>query len=805
MVNRTSCCLALSLLLGVLYGRGGGLWAAAGMALFLAFLLQAVWRRCKKRAWLAALLRGAACLALFLAAYIRAAEAQAIFERPGESFTKGDRVSVQGQISKIEEKEEQFIYYLKDAQVLLGSKAYPVSGILVYSSNVYQPGNILKVAGTYEPFQISRNQGNFNEKEYYRSKNISFRVYAQQEWKAVGKESRYGSFLQDLRKKLRESLKRSLPPKQAGVMANMALGDKSLLDRELKELYQSAGISHILAISGLHVSLIGMGVFRLLCRLRCPQGLSALLSAGMVYSFASLSGMELSTVRALLMFLLSMAAIATGYTYDSLTALSLSAAVQIWDNPFVLDYAGFLFSYGAVMGITVVAKVLRPQAPLAEEDKAAGKKMEAVSLFGKILRKAAGSMRETFLASACIQLATLPLSLYFYYECSCYSVAVNACILPFMGILLFLGICGAAAGCLAGILGKAILMPASLLLSFQEWICQKSLSLPGAALLTGKPPFLLILLYYLVLIAALCMFHYRRKQKWKLGIILALCALLFVRREKQFAVHILDVGQGDGIFIQTEAGGHFFIDGGSSDVKQVGRYRILPFLKSKGIPSIKGWIVSHADQDHISGLEELLEAGYPIESLILARGIVPDEACQNLLELAEKSGCQILYAAPGVQFGTGDAVFTALHPPGPEPSTESVSACHADRNAASLVVSLRHHSFTGLFSGDIAAGQEEQILRDGYLERYKLHKIDLYKAAHHGSNGSNSQPFLDTLSPRLTAISCGQGNSYGHPGREAMERLSQAGSYVICTAETGQITIIPEGAALRISAYLPEK
>ena len=104
MVNRTSCCLALSLLLGVLYGRGGGLWAAAGMALFLAFLLQAVWRRCKKRAWLAALLRGAACVALFLAAYIRAAEAQAIFERPGESFTKGDRVSVQGQICKIEEK-----------------------------------------------------------------------------------------------------------------------------------------------------------------------------------------------------------------------------------------------------------------------------------------------------------------------------------------------------------------------------------------------------------------------------------------------------------------------------------------------------------------------------------------------------------------------------------------------------------------------------------------------------------------------------------------------------------------------------
>lgn len=114
--------------------------------------------------------------------------------------------------------------------------------------------------------------------------------------------------------------------------------------------------------------------------------------------------------------------------------------------------------------------------------------------------------------------------------------------------------------------------------------------------------------------------------------------VLLLREKPQFEINVLDVGQGDGIFIQTEEGEHFFVDGGSSDVKQVGAYRILPFLKAKGIASVKGWMVSHADQDHISGLVELLEEGYPIEYLIVADGMVRDEASKELLHMAKKPG-----------------------------------------------------------------------------------------------------------------------------------------------------------------------
>ena len=196
--------------------------------------------------------------------------------------------------------------------------------------------------------------------------------------------------------------------------------------------------------------------------------------------------------------------------------------------------------------------------------------------------------------------------------------------LPLMGPLLFLSVLGAFSGSIFLPAGKFILTLSGWLLAANEWICRKALCLPGAVWIAGKPEIVLIFLYYGVLIFILYLLWKGAGKKWLTGIFLALGMILFLRESPRFEIDVLDMGQGDGIFIQTEEGEHFFVDGGSSDVKQVGIYRILPFLKSKGIASIKGWILSHADQDHISGFLELLEAGYPIEYVIVGEGMVRD-------------------------------------------------------------------------------------------------------------------------------------------------------------------------------------
>lgn len=819
MTDRVICCLTFSLLMGILAEKYGSLWPAGGL---LALLLYTglVIVRCQEHPWRVILIRSAACVLMFCFGLSRFQEEQSLRDRLEGVLKEGDRLTVQGEVSRKEEKQEQCLYYLTDTRILADGRIYPGNGILVYSSERHiQRGDILKVTGEYEPFQTALNEGNFNEKQYYQSRKTEFRLYAQQEM-VVSKEGReFIRVLEKIRRKLRETYQRCMSEKNAGLMADMTLGDKSLLEPESRDLYQAAGIGHILAISGLHVSLAGMGVYRLLQKCSCPFTVRILLSAGAVCSFATMSGMEISTFRAVCMFCLSLTARILGCSYDSLTALGVSGALQLWENPFLPDNTGFLFSYGAVLGVTAAARILR-------KDREQENRKEKTDETGKGFFRKAGKLlkqwKDTISMSFYIQLATLPLSLYFYYEISCYSILVNGCVLPFLGLLLGLGFLGAAAGSIFPAVGNVILGPVGWMLTGNEIICRSALNLPGAVFLAGKPDIRLVFAYYGILGLVWYLCHFSSKLSGRpfkhtdhsssesvqspwyrvgkiavgAGITAALGMLLFLREGPQFEIAVLDVGQGDGIFIQTEEGEHFFVDGGSSDVKQVGTRRILPFLKSRGITSVRGWIVSHADADHISGLKELLEKGYRVEYLIAARGMAEDENAEALLELAKKAGCQVVLAVPGMKFGTENTKFTVFHP---EPDVHQRGK--EDRNGNSLVVALEHQGFTGMFTGDIGAEQEQQIARQQvktWMKERGINHVDFYKSSHHGSNGSNSRELLEIFSPKVTTVSCGKGNSYGHPGREALERIREAGSRIFCTMEKGQITLWPKGDEIAV-------
>lgn len=854
MVNRAAVCLSASLILGTLFGNYGGILPPAGLLLFLLFTGIAI-ARGQEGAGKAILSRCLFCILAFgLGAWHFQAEI-GVRDRLEAALAEGETVTVQGKVQQKEERPEQCLYTLADTYVLADGSAYPSYRVLAYSSQMHiQPGDVVEFTGTYAPFQNSRNEGNFNEKQYYQSKKTEFRLYAEGAVQVIREGSAYVQALGRLRQKFKEVYQACMGEGHAGLLADMALGDKSLLDGERKDLYQKAGVSHILAISGLHVSLFGMGVYRLLQKILFPDKLCALCSVGAVVSFGLLSGMEISTTRAIGMFCLGMAARAMGYSYDSATALGISAILQVWGNPFVLGNAGFLFSYGAVFGVTVAAGILKrvlsgrkadgevsPKQPRRVPEKGIGKLARHQALAGEggsaqkfaghlkmagickgknpLVQRCVGKLLETMFSSACIQLTTLPLSLYFYYEVPCYSILANGLILPFLGPVLSLGLLGGFAGAFSFRAGYYILTPVGWLLSFNESICRGVLSLPGAVFVAGKPGIAVVLLYYGILASVLYLLSEGAGRRWLFGIVAAIGIILFLREPQRFGIHVLDVGQGDGIFIQTGEGEQFFVDGGSSDVAQVGKYRILPFLKSKGVASVKGWVVSHADWDHISGLEELLELGYPIEYLIVAEGMAKDEASEHLLYLAKQAGCKVLYVSPGMEFGAGQAVFRVWCP-------EAGSAGEAsqgrdfegmetdggkagktrDRNGASLVVSLEYQGFTGVFTGDIGVLEEQQLAREpefcAWMER-RGGSIDFYKAAHHGSNGSNSQALLETLSPKAAVISCGSRNSYGHPGKEALERLRQAGSRVFCTMEQGQMSLWPYKGKIRVRGFLP--
>ena len=256
------------------------------------------------------------------------------------------------------------------------------------------------------------------------------------------------------------------------------------------------------------------------------------------------------------------------------------------------------------------------------------------------------------------------------------------------------------------------------------------------------------------------------------------------------------MGQGDGIYIESDAGTEIFVDGGSVDVSEVGKYRIQPFLKSRGVKEVDYWFVSHCDADHCNGLMELLEADVPIKHLVFSKYVLRDEAQEELAALAKQTGCQVLYMEEGECFRDASVRIQAMYP--------SEKAVEGERNADSLVLLLEHEAFRGLLTGDIGQEQEKKLI-ETYGEVCDSRNIDWYKAAHHGSKTSNSKELLDALQPKIATISCGRNNSYGHPGKEAVEHMQDAGAEIFQTTECGQISITQEDGKVCVRRLLKEK
>ncbi len=269
--------------------------------------------------------------------------------------------------------------------------------------------------------------------------------------------------------------------------------------------------------------------------------------------------------------------------------------------------------------------------------------------------------------------------------------------------------------------------------------------------------------------------------------------LLLSRRFPGLEVTILDVGQGDGIFLRTADGMSMMIDGGSTDVSGVGTYRIGPYLKAGGVQTVSWWFVTHADADHISGIKELLEDpdGLRIGNLVLpyVSEELRDHAYQNLAELARQQGTAVRYMARGDVIETETVMIRCL---APEPEHS-----YASRNEYSLVLDVTYKEFSMLFTGDLEDGPEQLLSVSGQLQDY-----DVLKVAHHGSRYSTSEEFLALTRPEYAFISCGIRNSYGHPHEELLERLDTAGCQTFITPESGAIILQTDGSSLVIKTFL---
>ena len=364
-------------------------------------------------------------------------------------------------------KTEKLLRKNRERFGLAGSEE--IEGILCYLGQEENPamGSLILVEGKFRPFAQATNPGEFDAAAYYRVSGQQGRLMKAS---CLAESSGFSAFRETLyrcREYLSLLLDACYPEKEASIMGAMLLGEKATLDEGIKSLYQQNGIIHILAISGLHLSILGMGFHKLLQRMYVPKPVNIILSLALMYCYGTMTGMGISIVRAFVMFGMKLCADLCGRTYDLLTAMTTAALLILVEQPLYLTQSGFLFSFGAVCGIGFLPSVSRHFPVLPDRVPVGNRFLQALFTGGWI------------------SLCTLPVYLCFYYEFPPYSVLLNLIVIPCMGALFLSGIAvmGAAACVLP--LGRLAAVPGVWILTFYEKCASFVLGLPGRRWVMG--------------------------------------------------------------------------------------------------------------------------------------------------------------------------------------------------------------------------------------------------------------------------------------------------------------------------------
>ena len=707
------------------------------------------------------------------------------------TYEQGDTIKVTGKVADytIRTKNEQNTteLSLKNFQIQLSesdklSQFQPLGNkrqsLLVYLQDDYAPavGSYVMLSGEISYFNKASNPGEFNARRFYGGRDVLFSIRNA----SVEKVSNSGNGLLQALKKFRlkqeEYLETYLPDGNDAIMRAMLFGNRKEMDEETKELYQKNGIAHILAISGLHISLLGMSVYKILLHLPIPKGFVLSVSGMFLVLYCLMVGVSVSAFRALVMFSFFLISKWLKRSYDMITSMAFSAVIWLMMHPGYLYDCGFQLSYAAIIGMGVILPALTEITDLLKK---------------RWLRR----VISLFLPSLSVNLMTAPILIYHYHELSFFSIVLNLIVLPLMAPLL---LCGIAMLFMANLFGGISVLPGTVCsfpVNFILWVYEM-----GCRILECFPigrknmpvmPLWQIILYYLLLLLMIVLKN--KKRHIYQFIFPTLCIfLLVIPRKPDFAVWTLDVGQGDCNVIFTKEGNTFIIDCGSTSKYKAGERILIPFLKYHGIGSVDGIIVSHPDEDHMNGIVELMGLGEE-ENIEVKRIYIYEKGLQNepeeweeLVKLAKEKGIPVTGMGQGDMLQTKTLQMECIYPLDGQNGLTG--------NAASLVLHMESGEFCGLFTGDLEYDGESRLRNaySGRLNGSEKKECDLLKVAHHGSSTSTGSDFLQWINPGSAVISCGENNRYGHPHKEVLSRLQAEEIPYLITYENGAINWITD-------------
>lgn len=631
-------------------------------------------------------------------------------------------------------------------------------------------GDQIRATAVFSLPPESLNSGGFDYASYLKSKGIfySCRAYGYSAEVMGHKKLSLPDGLNLLRYRFMDGISRQVPGQEGAVLRGILLGDKSAMTEQTQEAFRRSGLSHVVAVSGMHVGYVMLLLFFLTDLAGFRKRNAGILAGAFLLAYMLLVGCTPSVVRATVMGLIVIIGELAYKKPDTLTSLGIAALVILLPNPLAAFDAGFMLSYAATLGIVLFSGRISVWAEA---------RLGKFRFYqNRILHSAMGIVY----VSVAAQVFTVPVLVLLFHEVSLWGIATTILVTPVLPPLM-------AAGfvlCLADLVWSGLALPfagfAYVLCGYIRMVASLFARLPAGVIVAGPLSPFFLLVYALAGTSILLHISGKPLVYVKYSLVpLAVLALVWFGRVVFFtqdtAVYFINVGQGDSSLVTLGTGTDILIDAGGTrtdtEESNTGTNVVVPFLKSKGVSDIEVAMVSHYHDDHARGMLGVLSA-MPVDRLVMPFTYEEGGLKEELLQKAEQTGTEVVFVEEGDSIGLGGEAGMEILTPDPD-----WLKGQQEQNNNSIVTRLDFGTASVLYTGDMEAAGEELLL----TQQPDSLSADILKVGHHGSQTSSTQPFLDAVSPRYAVICAGEGNSYGHPHAEVLTRLAAAGAQVVRT------------------------
>ncbi len=679
-----------------------------------------------------------------------------------------------------------------DRLTLPDGRTLPVEGLVLVKTDRYPQhfyGERLRVSGSLETPPVFED---FSYREYLARQRIYSLVRrARVETLAENQANPFLYHLFRFKRHAQATIARILPEPQAALLTGILLGVETGIPADLMDDFAATGTTHIIAISGFNITIIA-GIFAVLARRLFGERRAVWVAIGGVLVYTIFVGASAAVVRAAIMGIIYL----WGQHLDRPTfapaSLAASAIVMTAINPYTLWDVGFQLSFAATIGLVLYTD------PLEQAFERALTRLTSADLAHKII----SLINEALIVTLAAQITTTPIILYYFGRLSVVTLLTNFLILPAQSMVMIVGGLAAILGLIFLPLGQIVGWIAWLFLTYTIEAVRLTARIPYASLPVRMSAAMVWGYYSLLALATWwrsqppdrrnamldrLTSHLETKVLFGISAVLLLLAVSAYRAlpDRRLHVVVMDVGQGDAIFIQTPNGRQMLVDGGPDEtvlLAQLGRQ--MPFWDR----SLDVMLLTHPDSDHITGLVPVLER-YRVDTVIFRQTDHQSAVYDYWQQLLSTEGAAVYRGETGLQITLDEGVgLTVLHP-----GAELVSGTEADGNNNSVVTRLTYGTLSVLLPGDIEAEVEHQLVQSGTPLASTILKV-----AHHGSCTSTTEEFLAAVRPQIAVISVGADNHFGHPCDEVLERLQAFGAQVYRTDEDGTVEITSDGAQMWI-------